>query len=236
MARPLVIDEPRKEIAIALSRAGMTGRWIAAYMGCDESTLRYALEKDENFRLRYMQARAQMQMDQLANIARAAAKSWRASVWLLERLFPKEYNLRKSANEPQLDELGFTIESDAHKPEAPAKDEPTTDSCPPTTDLPSLDPAALCQTIAKCGLAPSEPFWEMYNNPPAPMLDLWSGPPPISPKPYSAIREKIINENLGVDEKFKLVRDHEAKEQYRWQMAQTYGVPVEEVPDIAPPS
>jgi hypothetical protein len=158
---PITIDPDRKEITCALARAGMTPRWIAAYLGCEESTLREALEKDETFRIRYLQSRAQMLTEQLGNIARAAAKSWRASVWLLERLFPKEYNLRKTQTEPQLDELGFTLDPEPHKPEAHKPEAPAKDSAPAphkpeaqakddhqlTTDSPP-DPDPLCQFLA----------------------------------------------------------------------------------------
>ena len=93
MPRKPTLDNPKKEIACALARAGMTGRWIAAFFGVDESTLRYALVHDESFRMRYDQARAYLFLDHLMHIARASSKSWRASAWLLERAFP-ECNLR----------------------------------------------------------------------------------------------------------------------------------------------
>jgi DNA-binding CsgD family transcriptional regulator len=149
------IDQPRKEIAIALARAGMTGYWIAAFMGCDENTLRDALANDEMFRLRHLQARAEKQMELLGTIAQAATKSWRASVWLLERLYPKEYNLRKSQNELQLDAFGLTIETNANQSEAPARtderDAASVKSPPPPSTpkskIPTIDSNPLCQFL-----------------------------------------------------------------------------------------
>jgi hypothetical protein len=184
------LDNTRKEVVCALARAGMTGRWIAAYLGCDESTLRHALDQDDIFRDRYLQARAQLQLDLVANLARAAAKSWRASVWLLERLFPQQFSLRKNSQEPQLDELGFPIDAEAspHKPEAPARTEasPTTDhrpSAPDPMDTAPFDSAAICQLVANSSAAPPGPFWENPITPSVPILDFWASPPPMSPKP-----------------------------------------------------
>ena len=192
MSRTSVIDTAKKEVACALARAGLTGRWIAAYLGCDESTLRYALNQDDVFRRRFMHGRAEMHADHLANIARAAAKSWRASVWLLERLFPQQYNLRKRSQEPQLDELGFEIESEdeahkpeesnrpeeSNKPEAPAREIEPPPPDPFPMDQRLFEPDLLRRALAGHGLGPSlNPFSDDVFHVPIDIAPIGAGAP-----------------------------------------------------------
>src|SRR5262245_49230398 len=187
MPRQPFLDDAKKDIACSLARAGMSGRWIAAHLGCDESTLRYALGKDESFRARYMQGRAELQIDQLANIAKAATKSWRAAVWLLERLFPKEYNLRQRAKHfADLDELGFPATPEAgedimgfadapmfadpaHPPEASASNATAINNATRTSsqsplDANSIQSNPLCQFLNARRAALDNPFADPDEN------------------------------------------------------------------------
>jgi hypothetical protein len=255
MPRTPILDLPRKEIVCALAQAGCSGRWIAAYLGCDESTLRYALEKDESFHLRYEQARAAMLIDHLTHISRAAARSWRASAWLLERLFPQEFNLRNSSTKHDLPvedpiyqpEASASPDADINKPEAQAKDDPSqkppaTDHDPPTPDPDppmdhdSFDPKSLWQAVVERGLT-NAPFARPRT--PGTILGP-DGYEYLPPRNHNPIREKIMNEGLTGLEIDRLLQEEFLKEQARYEMAKVYGVPVSEVPpidisDVPPP-
>ena len=235
MPRKPTLDNPKKEIACALARAGMTGRWIAAFFGIDESTLRYALDHDESFRLRYDQARAMMFLDHLTHIANAASKSWRASAWLLERTFP-ECNLRHrmpddsfnreppssvAEDEGPRDEVE---EHEAHdKPEAQAKDDsggfPTPNPQPPTPnpqppapspqsdlDLTSFETAALVQAVPSL----RRQTVRIPSLPPDHPLQTFGEILP--PRNRNALRERIYAENPQGFELDRIIEEETRKE------------------------
>jgi hypothetical protein len=219
MPRPSILDNPKKEIACALARAGMTGRWIAAFFGCDESTLRYALERDESFRLRFDQARALMFLDHLTHIASAASKSWRASAWLLERAFPEECNPRHRTAPPPdesfdgeptastQDEQQSTVNQNTSTdpPSSPADDSPQAPL--PPMDVTSFQTAALVKMVYNLRRSTAAVCPDTNPDP----LQLFGEILP--PRNHSPLRERIYAENLQGFQIDQAIDEENRKEQ-----------------------
>jgi hypothetical protein len=233
MPRKPILDDPKKEIACALARAGMTGRWIAAFFGVDESTLRYALTHDESFRMRYDQAKALMMLDHLTHIAKAASKSWRASMWLLKFAFPNECNLRhrtsddafdgepSNPNKPdaQAKADAATTNDDPHQPEPPASaDFPPSHPCPPAPglDLRPFETTNLLKELSFIGYRAPTTFGLQPDNS---VLSFGEIPPPRNDDP---VRRRIYEENLTGFQIDQAIEEQYAKERQAQAIAAQY--------------
>jgi hypothetical protein len=85
---------------ICLIQVGCSQRRAAQVAGVSERVIRYAFKHDPNFRKRMRKARGLAEYEQVQRLQEAGARSWRASAWLLERAFPKKYNLRPKPKTP----------------------------------------------------------------------------------------------------------------------------------------
>lgn len=95
MPRPNILDEPKRREIIALISMGCSRTVAAGYVGCAVSTIRYTAEHDPTFDEQLRQAAVRPQVWHLQNIAKHAARSWKASAWMLERLYPHQFERRK---------------------------------------------------------------------------------------------------------------------------------------------
>lgn len=94
MPRPATLDEPKRREIIALISMGCSRTVAAGYVGCAVSTIRYTAERDPAFDEQLRQATVRPQVWHLQNIAKHAARSWKASAWMLERLYPHQFGRR----------------------------------------------------------------------------------------------------------------------------------------------
>lgn len=95
MSRPATLDEPKRREIIALISMGCSRTVAAGYVGCAVSTIRYTAEHDPAFDEQLRQATVRPQVWHLQNIAKHAARSWKASAWMLERLYPHQFGRRQ---------------------------------------------------------------------------------------------------------------------------------------------
>jgi len=94
MPRPATLDESKRREIIALVSLGVSRTAAAGYVGCAVSTIRYTAAKDSAFDEQLRQATVRPQIWHLQNMVKHAARSWRASAWLLERLYPHQFARR----------------------------------------------------------------------------------------------------------------------------------------------
>lgn len=85
MARPKKLDDTKKREICALVTAGMRWRDVAAYVGCDEATIRRTRQSDVDFDQRVRRAEMGASLNPLEAMRRASALHWRAAAWMLER-------------------------------------------------------------------------------------------------------------------------------------------------------
>jgi hypothetical protein len=94
VGRPRKLDEQKQREICAMLAVGCDRRSAAKYVGCTVETIRQTALRDREFaeRLRHSELRAKLA--QLQNIQSAGKSSWRASAWMLERLYPQEFARR----------------------------------------------------------------------------------------------------------------------------------------------
>jgi hypothetical protein len=93
--RPGFTETMKAEVAKVL-REGLSVRAAAGYVGCDESTIRRAIQRDPEFARTVDRARRDTELELLGNIRNASKKEqcWHAAAWRLERMFPDRYGPR----------------------------------------------------------------------------------------------------------------------------------------------
>jgi hypothetical protein len=89
------LDDAAKNVIVAIITVGATRQTAAKYVKCSPSTIRAAAEQDPRFHEQLRKAEAQLEVSHLKNIETAAKENWRASVWLLERMYPDKYGPRR---------------------------------------------------------------------------------------------------------------------------------------------
>jgi hypothetical protein len=98
--RPVVLDEHMRRLVVALVAVGCSQREAARHAGCAASTITNAARRDPAFGQRLLLAHKQQLMSRLAQFNKLSRRSWRASRWLLERLWPQTYGRRQRNNVP----------------------------------------------------------------------------------------------------------------------------------------
>jgi hypothetical protein len=102
VGRPVEFDAARKNMLCALIRTGCTRRRAANIAGVAESTVRSALQSDPDFAARMADATAAAEVECLQTIRAAAARSWRAAAWMLQRICPREYGPKHPSPPPPI--------------------------------------------------------------------------------------------------------------------------------------
>jgi len=92
---PVPLSPEEREQIVKHRSVGMTFTRIALHIGCARSTISRLRKRDPDFEARLRQATGNLEARLLANVIQAGGKSWRASAWALERLFPQQYEKRK---------------------------------------------------------------------------------------------------------------------------------------------
>ncbi len=90
------LDEVQRREVLAILAVGGSRQTAAQYVQCDVEAIRYTASRNADFRARLKKAEASPEFIHLKNIQSAGEKNWRASAWLLERMYPQRYRLRKS--------------------------------------------------------------------------------------------------------------------------------------------
>lgn len=91
-----LLDEIQKREILAILSVGGSRTTAAKYVRCGAATIRKAAEADEEFARQLRKAGASLEVLHLKNIETAGQKYWRASAWLLERMYPDRYGARKA--------------------------------------------------------------------------------------------------------------------------------------------
>lgn len=96
LGRPQVLDEHKKKTILALLNVGCTRRTAAGYVNCDPKTIYNTAQRDPAFAERLARAENAAEFAHLANLNKAGQelRYWRASAWVLERLFPDRFGVR----------------------------------------------------------------------------------------------------------------------------------------------
>jgi hypothetical protein len=92
-----VLDDFKKGLIINMVTEGSSQRSAAGAVGCAPSTITRTAQRDRRFGLDLLQAHELLKMRALRTMNRVADqdKNWRAAAWLLERLEPDRFALRK---------------------------------------------------------------------------------------------------------------------------------------------
>jgi hypothetical protein len=91
--RPAVLDDIKKSEVLAILSTGCN-RWTAAkYVNCSPKTIYNAAQRDPRFAKELARLERQSEIVHLGNLNVIAKKPayWRASAWMLERLFPDRF-------------------------------------------------------------------------------------------------------------------------------------------------
>jgi hypothetical protein len=96
MPRPPILDEVKRAEICALLAAGCSQQAAARYVGVSPTAIRNAARREPAFHQQLLKAMQTAELDSLQNIRAAAAKSWRAAAWLLERTKPQQYGYRSA--------------------------------------------------------------------------------------------------------------------------------------------
>ena len=119
----LALDAIKQREICAIIAVGGSRRTAAKYVGCAPSTIQRTIANDEDFAKRVARAEADLEIIQLSNIGQAGKKSWNASAWLLERVYPERFGKRSPATIPiqQIDDvltrLAAVIRKEVPEPE-----------------------------------------------------------------------------------------------------------------------
>jgi len=94
---PAKLDEIKKREIAAIIAVGGSRRTAARYVHCAPDTIRRHAQRDPEFAKRLQRAEAQLEVVHLTNIETGGKKNWRASAWILERMFPERYGRRAAS-------------------------------------------------------------------------------------------------------------------------------------------
>lgn len=96
---PKPLDQPTQNQICALLTVGCPLQTAADYTGCSLANIQQTAKHKKTFAANLRQSQARTELTHLKNIFAAAeeTKHWRASTWLLERLYPDRYGPRKPA-------------------------------------------------------------------------------------------------------------------------------------------
>jgi hypothetical protein len=91
--RPPVLDQTKKSQILALLKSGCGRAVAAAAVNCHPQTIGNQVKRDAEFAAQLAAAEHQAGLVHLANLNNAGteAKYWRASAWMVERLFPETF-------------------------------------------------------------------------------------------------------------------------------------------------
>jgi hypothetical protein len=95
MPRPPALDDEKKRQIVTLVSAGLSRLAAAKFVGCAVSTIYRTAKKDAAFAAELDRATIQPMLFHLHNIQKHAEKSWRASAWYLERVYPHQFGRRQ---------------------------------------------------------------------------------------------------------------------------------------------
>lgn len=93
--RATPLDEGQQREVLAIVAVGGTRRVAAKYVRQPTAAIEATCAQDPEFALRMRNAEARLEVLQLRNIEQAGEKNWRASAWLLERMYPDRYGTKK---------------------------------------------------------------------------------------------------------------------------------------------
>lgn len=94
MGRPSKLTDDRVERILQALRAGNYLETAARYAGIGETTLHEWRHRYPEFRVAVEKARADAEARNVAVIQQAAAQTWQAAAWWLERSFPARWGRR----------------------------------------------------------------------------------------------------------------------------------------------
>ena len=105
------LTEPMKSQICSILVIGGTHMMAAEYVGCTVLAIAQESRSDPDFAERLAHAEATCETLHLKNIRAAAEdpKQWRASAWLLERVFPDRY-VRRKPNTITCDQASLLIQ------------------------------------------------------------------------------------------------------------------------------
>lgn len=106
MARPSKYNSVRTEQLLNALRLGCSRRTATCTAGISEDTLSRWIRNNADFAEAIARAEEEAVARNIALVAHAARKNWRAAAWWLERTHPELYRLRTSINmsEEQIDD------------------------------------------------------------------------------------------------------------------------------------
>ena len=97
--RPPALDDLAKAEILALLSVGLSQRRVAAYVGCDPSTIWRTAQRDPDFHRDIRRALAKAELKPLLRVVDASQTSWRAAAWLTKRNQSKSARKRKARDE-----------------------------------------------------------------------------------------------------------------------------------------
>ncbi|MBI2826374.1 MAG: hypothetical protein HYX69_16985 [Planctomycetia bacterium] len=103
-----ILDEFKQREICAIVAVGGSRRTAAKYVGCDPSTIRGTASRNEQFAQMLKRAESDLEIIHLSNIQQAAKKSWQASAWVLERVYPERFG-KRAPSTISVDQLKETI-------------------------------------------------------------------------------------------------------------------------------
>src|SRR5687768_6648382 len=98
--RPPVLDVTKQREVCAMLACGCSLRAAASYVGCAASTISRTARHDLVFANFIRRAYMRRELKLLEKIRNAGETQWRASAWLLERLYPHRYGPQRLRGRP----------------------------------------------------------------------------------------------------------------------------------------
>jgi hypothetical protein len=91
--RPETLSELKRRQVLAILSIGGSRRTAAMYVNCSPTTIANTARRDPAFADQLARAELAVEVAHLRNVQQAAKdkRHWKASVWVLERLFPERY-------------------------------------------------------------------------------------------------------------------------------------------------
>jgi hypothetical protein len=89
------IDAIKEAEICAIVSVGGSLRTAAKHVGSTVSAIRVRADRNRQFAQRLKRAESDFEVILLSNIQQAGKKSWNASAWLLERIFPERFVKRR---------------------------------------------------------------------------------------------------------------------------------------------
>ncbi|HVU87338.1 MAG TPA: hypothetical protein VHD36_08450 [Pirellulales bacterium] len=117
------IDPVKQTEIVTIVSVGGSLRTAAKHVGSTLAAVRQEVEGNPEFAERLKRAESHFEVIHLSNIQQAGKKSWNASAWLLERVFPERFGKRRPRTiaveqlKEVLDELAKTITDEVSDPD-----------------------------------------------------------------------------------------------------------------------